>query len=190
MSQELTKSFGAWGQPVPASLLLHAEGTQGCLYTARPLQPRGMEKQNVTPIERRDRQVVKRTAVCVAVTAEVPLSWHPVGLWGKDRTIWGRHRGSPAASARTWARGGREKGWKERSQLGLAGHPGEMGSAPKGAKEGIGFQEQALGVDTQGVEEGDEVLSAEESVSQGEGECGGDEAPAVLHHPGACAPLH
>lgn len=61
MSQELRKSFGAWGQPASASLPLHAEGTQGCLYTARPLQPRGMEKQDVTPIERRDRQVVKRT---------------------------------------------------------------------------------------------------------------------------------
>lgn len=127
---------------------------------------------------------------CVAVTTEVPLSWHSVGLWGKDRTIWGRHRGSPAASARTWAWGGRRNGWEERSQLGSAGCPGEMGSAPKGAEEGICFQEQALCVDTQGVEKGDEVLSAEEGVSQGKGECGGDEAPAVLHHPGARTPLH
>lgn len=68
--------------------------------------------------------------------------------------------------------------------------PWQLSSAAHGAEEGTGFQKQALGVDTQGVEEGDEVLSAEEGVSQDEGKRGGDEAPAVLHHPGARAPLH
>lgn len=52
-----------------------------------------------------------------------------------------------------------------------------------------GLQQQTLGVDPDSVEHGEEVLRAEQSVRQGEAQRGRDEAPAVLHHPRAGAPL-
>lgn len=57
-------------------------------------------------------------------------------------------------------------------------------------QQGARLQQQTLAVDAEGVEDGEEVVRAEERVGQGEAQRGGDEAPAVLHHPGAGAPLH
>lgn len=57
-------------------------------------------------------------------------------------------------------------------------------------QHGSRLQQQTLAVDTEGVEDGEEVVRAEERVGQSEAQGGGNKAPAVLHHPGACAPLH
>lgn len=57
-------------------------------------------------------------------------------------------------------------------------------------QHGARLQQQTLAVDAEGVEDGEEVVRAEERVGQSEAQGGGNEAPAVLHHPGACAPLH
>lgn len=54
----------------------------------------------------------------------------------------------------------------------------------------VSLQGQGLGINPQGVEEGEEVLSAEDGVSEGKGQGGRDEASAVLDHPRAGAPLH
>lgn len=68
--------------------------------------------------------------------------------------------------------------------------PSTQTSVGSADEVGAGFKEQPLGIDTEGVEESEEVLSAEDGVGQGEGQCGGDEAPTVLHHPCPSAPLH
>lgn len=52
-----------------------------------------------------------------------------------------------------------------------------------------GLQQQAPGVDPDGVEHGEEVLRAEQSVGQSKAQRGRDEASAVLHHPRPGAPL-
>lgn len=57
-------------------------------------------------------------------------------------------------------------------------------------QHGARLQQQTLAVDAEGVEDGEEVVRAEERVGQSEAQCGGNEAPAVFHHPGACTPLH
>lgn len=57
-------------------------------------------------------------------------------------------------------------------------------------QHGARLQQQTLAVDPEGIEDGEEVVRAEERVGQSEAQGGGNEAPAVLHHPGACAPLH
>lgn len=106
MSQELQEFCGAQGQPAPAPLLLHAEGTQGCLYPVRPLQLRGKEKRDMAPIRSGERQVVKRTGGLYCCDHHGPSVLAPSWPMGKDRAIWGRHRGGPAASAGVWARGG------------------------------------------------------------------------------------
>lgn len=105
-SQELQKFCGAWGQPAAAPFPLHPKGTQGCSYPARPLNSQGMEKQDIAPIKRGETQVVKRTGGLYCCDRHGPSVLAPSWPMGKDRAIWGRHRGSPAASARAWARGG------------------------------------------------------------------------------------
>lgn len=57
-------------------------------------------------------------------------------------------------------------------------------------QRGARLQQQTLAIDAEGVKDGEEVVRAEERVGQSEAQGGGDEAAAVLHHPGACAPLH
>lgn len=91
MSHE-QQSCGAWGQPAPAPLLLHAEGTQGCLYPARPLQLRGMEKRDTVLIKRK-RQVVKRTGGLYCCDHHSPSVLAPSWPMGNNRAMWGRHGG-------------------------------------------------------------------------------------------------
>lgn len=45
------------------------------------------------------------------------------------------------------------------------------------------FQPKAPGIGSKSVEEGEEVLGAEDSVSQCEAQGRGDDTPAILHHP-------
>lgn len=52
------------------------------------------------------------------------------------------------------------------------------------------FKPEAPGIGSEGVEEGEEVLGAEDGVSQREGQGRWDDTPAVLHHPCVWPPLH
>lgn len=52
------------------------------------------------------------------------------------------------------------------------------------------FQPKAPGIGSKSVEEGEEVLGAEDSVSQCEAQGRGDDTPAILHHPCVWPPLH
>lgn len=59
------------------------------------------------------------------------------------------------------------------------------------AKEvGGELEPEAPSVGAKGIEEGEEVLGAEDSVSQGKRQRGWDDTPAVLHHPCVWSPLH
>lgn len=88
--------------------------------------------------------------VYIAVTAPVPLSWHPAGPWGRTEQFGGGTGGlllpllEPGLREEEEEKGGR---LEERSQRCPAGCSSKPGSAAPGAEEGIGFQEQALGVD-------------------------------------------
>lgn len=75
-------------------------------------------------------------------------------------------------------------------QEGQALGGGWRDSLTRAAEVGVSLQDQSLGINLEGVEEGEEVLSAEDRVSEGEGQGGGDEASAILDHPRAGAPLH
>lgn len=66
----------------------------------------------------------------------------------------------------------------------------EQDSLTRAAEVCVSLQDQGLEIHLDGVEEGEEVLSAEDRVSKGKGEGGGDEASAILDHPRAGAPLH
>lgn len=67
---------------------------------------------------------------------------------------------------------------------------GGRDSLARAAEVRVSLQDQGLGINPEGVEEGEEVLSAEDRVSEGKGQGGGDEASAILDHPRAGAPLH
>lgn len=59
------------------------------------------------------------------------------------------------------------------------------------AKEvGGELKPEAPGVGAEGIEEGEEVLGAEDSVSQRKRQGGWNDASAVLHHPRVWPPLH
>ena len=49
---------------------------------------------------------------------------------------------------------------------------------------GGGLKQQGLAVDACSVQQGEGVQGAEHGVCQSETQRGGDDAPAILHHPG------
>lgn len=55
---------------------------------------------------------------------------------------------------------------------------------------GSELKSEASGIGAKSVEEGEEVLGAEDCVSQREGQGRWDDSPAVLHHPCVRPPLH
>lgn len=52
------------------------------------------------------------------------------------------------------------------------------------------FKPEAPGIGAKSIEEGEEVLSAEDCVSQCKGQGRRDDTPAVFHHPRVWPPLH